>query len=335
MPDKTVDSIQLGFVIATLLLSSATCLCLFAVSKERPLLRFEPRRLVPWNAVGGALAFMIVCMTMLAVYQREGTDEPQVAAGEQSTKLVEVMTVELLITGGVLSFIAVFFKADRRDLGLPNTSHELASDTATGIIACLAAFAPVFIVQIVLQRFFKMPETESGHPLIKMLQQDGDPSVTILLLATITAVIVAPLCEEITFRLLLQGWLERWEAEAVGAVKDKPALDGEPTDGLPVDAPLTENSSFDIRHSSLTLSSPPECGVGGLRYGWLPIVISSAFFALAHVGYGPEPVPLFLLALIFGYMYYRTHRIVPCIVAHAMFNAFSMAQIWWMAYHPS
>ena len=51
------------------------------------------------------------------------------------------------------------------------------------------------------------------------------------------------------------------------------------------------HSSFDIRHSFAI--EPPERGVVGLPYGWLPILISSLLFALAHFGYGPEPVPLF------------------------------------------
>jgi membrane protease YdiL (CAAX protease family) len=66
----------------------------------------------------------------------------------------------------------------------------------------------------------------------------------------------------------------------------------------------------------------------GMPFGWLPIIISSVLFGLAHLGYGPEPVPLFFLALILGYLYYRTHRIVPCIVAHAVFNAFTMIVLW-------
>jgi hypothetical protein len=34
-----------------------------------------------------------------------------------------------------------------------------------------------------------------------------------------------------------------------------------------------------------------------------------------------DPVPIFLLALALGTLYYRTHRIVPSIVLHTAFNA--------------
>jgi membrane protease YdiL (CAAX protease family) len=70
-----------------------------------------------------------------------------------------------------------------------------------------------------------------------------------------------------------------------------------------------------------------------MRYGWFPITVSSAAFGLAHFGYGPEPIPLFLLALVLGFLYQRTHRIIPSIVAHGLFNMFSMIILWRTVYH--
>jgi hypothetical protein len=68
----------------------------------------------------------------------------------------------------------------------------------------------------------------------------------------------------------------------------------------------------------------------GWPYGWLPILGSSLLFSLAHFGYGTDPVPIFVLALILGYVYRRTHRIVPCIVMHALFNLVTMLTLWWI-----
>ncbi len=100
------------------------------------------------------------------------------------------------------------------------------------------------------------------------------------------------------------------------------------------DGPYSNDSPFAIRHSSFQ-ADPPRRGVGGLPYGSFPIFISASLFGLAHFGYGPEPVPIFLLGLVLGYVYQRTHRIVPCIVAHALFNLFTMLVLWRMVYHPS
>ena len=82
----------------------------------------------------------------------------------------------------------------------------------------------------------------------------------------------------------------------------------------------------------VTPSSTPRSGIAGLPYGWFPIVVSSVAFGLAHFGYGPEPVPLFFLALVLGFVYQRTHRIVPSIVTHALFNLFNMVILWRLMY---
>ena len=57
---------------------------------------------------------------------------------------------------------------------------------------------------------------------------------------------------------------------------------------------------------------------------WIPILVSSLIFALMHFSHGPDPIPLFFLSLALGFIYQRTHRIVPCIVVHMMLNGFSM-----------
>jgi len=55
---------------------------------------------------------------------------------------------------------------------------------------------------------------EQGHPLIEQLLAQRTPAMMIA--AVVTAVIAAPLFEEFTFRLLLQGALERWEDKQLG-----------------------------------------------------------------------------------------------------------------------
>jgi len=41
-----------------------------------------------------------------------------------------------------------------------------------------------------------------------------------------------------------------------------------------------------------------------------------------------DPIPLFLLALALGYIYYRTHRLLPILVLHAIFNGFALVSLW-------
>ncbi len=114
-----------------------------------------------------------------------------------------------------------------------------------------------------------------------------EPPPGLFLLALGMVVLVAPMVEEFLFRVLLQGWFER--------------LDEERRTKAP----------------SLTLSPPRD---------W-PIIVSSALFGLLHLGQGPAPVPLFVLALAMGYLYRQTHRQTPSLVLHGCFNATNMLLI--------
>ncbi len=74
---------------------------------------------------------------------------------------------------------------------------------------------------------------------------------------------------------------------------------------------------------------PQHGWLAALPHGWTPILVTSLVFGLAHVGHGiPSVVSLVFLGIVFGYLYQRTHRIVPCIAAHMLFNAYSMTILW-------
>ena len=96
------------------------------------------------------------------------------------------------------------------------------------------------------------------------------------------------------FRVLLQGWFEAIEVAKRRVVRL----------GLPGEGPA-----------------------------WWPIILSSLLFAMMHIGQGAAPIPLFLLALVLGYLYQRTHRIWPSMAAHLLLNAYSIAMRWWQVQH--
>jgi membrane protease YdiL (CAAX protease family) len=340
MPQPPIDPALELFEFGTLLLSVAACVNVTVMRRSGPVLPYEARRPVPWGAVGSILAVVFVLIAAFAamVGERGGKSSGSSQPLEAST-LVLAMVEQLFIVGGFLFVISLFTKATPRDLGLPANSRQFVRDVCVGAAACLAALAPVLMLQQIFLHLFFPEQTTSGHPLIKQLIETQPDRITMLLSGVFT-VVVAPICEETAFRLLLQGWLERWEDERVGwRRKITSEMPNEPSATLGDDATVIRDeaaqpntSTFDAGNAPIE-SDPPRRGIGGLPYGWFPILVSSAAFGMAHFGYGPEPIPLFLLALVLGYLYQRTHRIVPSIVTHALFNLFTMIVLWRMVYH--
>jgi len=281
------------------------------------LLVYEPRRRVPW---GPAVVLLAMGMPLLGIIAYL-TGNADLADSDPTPE--KVSTETLLITGwgnftflvlfvfGMTAWLATFFRADAHDLGLPTSRQQLAKDIGIGIFATVAALLPIYTIQLTLSYAL---QSSTPHPLVQQLQENHSPAM--LLLGFAMAVIAAPLFEEFTFRGLLQGWLERREDEVLaydGTLRHPPAPT-EKTEGTSLAPPKIPR---------------PTCGwIPDLPHGWTPILISGAAFGLAHLGHGVAPISLVVFGIVLGYLYQRTHRLVPSITAHMLFNAYSMILLW-------
>lgn len=340
MTPQTPDPLLGAAIMALAITSVGTWFALADRLKQGTILRYEPRQPVPWHGVWTLLPIGMVALNVYgAVFGAESaTDAAHDTTRDYVERIALGTTQQLAFVAAFLATVIIVSRASRADLGLPGSLAQFGNDVWIGVVAWLAALMPVYGMQVVLVTLTGPAE---GHPLIKIIQ--GHPNPALYGLAFAAAVVAAPVCEELLFRLLLQGWLEKWEDRRLGwgsAEQYDGTLEASDEAQMSSDEGLTSagvdpadgDSSLVIGHSSSARSAvpPPAAGVGGLPHGWLPIIVSSTLFALAHVGYGPDPVPLFLLALILGYVYQRTHRIVPCIVAHALFNGASLMALWRM-----
>ena len=140
--------------------------------------------------------------------------------------------------------------------------------------------------------------------------------------AWFSAVLVAPIVEEVFFRGTLQAWLQRQDFRHQG--EDLKSVLGGWTEHDP--------KSKDLKAIKPTIQardgSYPSLVVSDLNHRdeltWAPVILSSALFALIHIGQGAAPIPLFVLAMGVGFVYRQTGSIVPCIVVHFLLNAFTM-----------
>jgi membrane protease YdiL (CAAX protease family) len=341
MDQTTAGAFVYLFVALTWAGSIATWIGLASRRKRGlAILEHEPRSPVPWGGLAAALPVFYVALVLLpSIAYEPAPPDTHADASDAVVNLVATIVSQPLMVSCILLIVAALSGATARDLGLPSSLPQLARDIKIGFLAFLAALAPAQGVQIALLLLLGMKDAP-GHPIFQMVNEGG-PNVLVLSLATVLAVIVAPLSEEILFRLLLQGWLEKAEDARVGWRRTEVAGD-EMEEAAVVLTPVGGASSpdnalampplVDVEDHSETSPEPPRRGFAGLPYGWAPILASSFVFAIAHAGYGPEPVAIFVLALILGYVYQRTHRIVPTMVAHALFNAFAMVILWQLSF---
>jgi membrane protease YdiL (CAAX protease family) len=301
-------------------------------------LPWTPRRHVPWMwfdmLIVGLPVLLLIALPMIA-------GEPPKKANAPPIKLEQFQMAVVLDSGlklGYLllatTYLIVRARATLRDLGF--AWRELGQNVLIGIIAFPMIAVPVYFLQAMIVWFGGWAYQ---HPLIEMLQQKPDFGLFALL--AISACMVAPLSEEWFFRVVFQGWLERacaWvkgrldaERPLPGVIDLKPAmpLGDEALNPYAVTAAVPAWGE-PIAAEVQPLSAAPkdmearEEPVQYVLVHWVPILLSSVLFGLAHFGHGPAPITLTVLAVALGYLYQRTHSIVPVIVVHALFNSVSM-----------
>lgn len=253
-----------------------------------PALTFEPRRPVPWGMVDQIPVFIMVAPVVATIVLKLiGSYEEKPV----TLDLAAIVTAIVIYLGVLAASLVGVFQREGvawSDLGV--VREAIARDVKIGAAAfCL--FAPIVLtMQFLLTKYV----TKSSHPIIEGLLRDASPGK--LAACMVSAVIVAPVFEEYVFRVLFQGWLERLRVMPEQFVSRKAILMAGVVDGE----------------------------VSETRGILWPSIVSAAIFALMHYSHGPDPIPLFFLALGLGYIYQQTHRILPCIIVHFLLNLTSM-----------
>lgn len=216
-----------------------------------------------------------------------------------------VLAVRALLTASCVSWLWITWKLAQRQNPLPREPRPAWQWSWESLPQILGFHSDTFLTDVALGvgafvvaafPVFKLQELLTHWFQYEHPMIDAlleHRNLDTLIQVTFGAVIMAPLVEELFFRRLVQGLLE-W---------------------------------LELRNDRSSEDTP-----NWFPRGILPILASSTLFALAHLGQGPAPAPLFVFALLLGYLHLQTHRIVPSIVAHACLNAFSLALVWTSTY---
>lgn len=339
-------------------------LALERTSRGVPLLPSSARRPVPWT-IGDLLALMlagtvITSTTQILMAQQFGVplDKLQLAdlplqPRQQVVLLAGFSVGTVLMWCFSLLWLRWRAGASRDDLGWPQGTW--ASDLVLGLVAFLMLVVPMLGIHFLVQRMWR---TEATHPFIEIVVRDPRP--LFLIPVIVAGVGVAPVVEEFLFRVYLQGWLERlpspwawWHGSMQPPEVRRPSPAAEcgpdvvaaewisaaaPPAAAPphVDTqagPAREEGWADAYrppHVADSLAAAPATPGPDPTHPpspWWPVGASGLLFAVAHIGQGPAPIPLFFLGLGLGYLYHRTHRVLPCIVVHFLVNLTAVAQL--------
>lgn len=231
----------------------------------------QPRRDVPWRPVEAVMIIMVVliCATTALHHLFLRSDNPN--PPEQPTYSLVHLQVHALTQVIQICLIPLILAIANRctwgDFGL--RWHGLATDLRFAVWGLLLAQLPVHLVEYPLRSL----RANNPHLVLELLQNAGDHWQTLAWIA-VEVIVLAPLIEELLFRVILQSSLER-EIPALGA-----------------------------------------------------IVLTAVAFVGIHQW--TDSLPLFPLALVLGYVYYRRRSYVAIVVLHGLFNAINLLGALWI-----
>jgi membrane protease YdiL (CAAX protease family) len=336
----------------------------YTVLRGQPLLPPRRARLVPWT---GFEILLIVLLNFILVpelvlslldrvdlfhwlYGSTGVPDSDTLLRERQGLWVMAIACPLEIAI-ILSVLRTLSGTRPYQLGL--TLARPGSSLMVGWIGWLVLTPLALIVQglvvHVLTVWLKQPA--DTHAIMRLVESIPRPVEWVLIL--FTAVMAAPVMEELFFRGVLQPWFASrpWGGQAAMAASFLlaflPWLSRSLT-WLGASANTTGDRPSKIGAAAAHVSAFRDLEPGifililvplyvltpRLTRRWVPsaadaraIFGTAALFALFHASVWPSPIALFFLALGLGYLAYRTRSLVPSMACHSLFNAINFVQL--------
>lgn len=242
----------------------------------------------PWGMLDVLGAYLVISLfpgVALALLQNA-------SAGVKSlgTLVAEALALATLLVWLRLRFSPL---ALQKMFGAPHTSGHAKRIAAVqlGLLAGLITIPVILRIHLVSQIM-----TDYTHPTLDDLQNRGN--LLLIVTQSFRAIVVASVIEEVFYRGLVQGWLQRLQRNHLP----------------PLESLLAGVDSNNETQSTL----PVEPSI------W-PILASAGLFALAHLNLGASAIPLFFFGLVLGYLFRRTGSLIPCIACHSLLNGYSIA----------
>ena len=190
------------WLVATLLwLSGRVWYALISrVRSKHPFLEMNNEPRCRWNSVwelvGVYLSLLWLLLHLAPIFFRSG----ETSKGSPGLDDIALSTVIGLAVSVVLPLVIA--SGERSFAGIGYRSTKLFEQFQLGLLGFFAALLPMAISMTLT---LPLRNLDHQHSLLKLLTDS--PSVTTISLIVFTAVICAPLLEELIFRVILQSWL--------------------------------------------------------------------------------------------------------------------------------
>ena len=258
--DQLASTIQIFILLASL---AVWGMVFERLSTGEPLVR----RMVPatrprsWWSIGFVL--LLLSVSMLGQFAKSRMPVKPVVF--EVGRMLEFTLENILVQFTTVSVLVVCLTrlGSHRLTRFGIDGRTPGEDIGTGFMGYLAAVIPVALMNIAMSPF---QTDDNQHIFLQILR--SNQSIPLVALMVASAVIMAPLGEELMYRVILQGTLQRYLSPAAA------------------------------------------------------ILISSLLFSAVH-GF-PDALGLFPLALILGFLYWRTGSYLSIITTHAVFNGVTL-----------
>ena len=177
-------------------------------NQGKPFLDWNERPRARWNSMTDLAVVYVALLLIVSSLLPRLSGTPTL---EKPIPDLNSVATQAAISIG-LSLILMFASAGAcgswSEIGV--TTDHLWGQIRIGIGGFLAAVLPMALSMIATLPF---RGTENQHSLLKLLMASNDPGT--LAVIAVTAVVAAPLFEEMIYRVILQGWMTSWMMSSI------------------------------------------------------------------------------------------------------------------------
>lgn len=274
-----------------------------------PVVRYEGRRPVPWKTIDVAVIFGLYFMPMLVGLAASALQVPSDGESDAVPEISQSQATEA---------------ANGEETDIQHATMDLLRQDGTLLtwalcIVAAVVVAPVaeeFLFRLVLQGWLESAEYRRRRQGMRGLAPGAKPIlISSLLFAATHFRLAEPAADPDRLRMMFfvqVCWSLMAVVYAVAWLRFR----------------TPDLTAADLGIDPRRIKSDIRLGLSALLVVACPIYFLQFVLTLLWPNVVPDPISLFFFALALGFLYYRTHRLLPSIVLHMALNGTSLMMVW-------